>query len=349
MDRMIGQTSFCYSLGVVIAVASSSAAFDGGRATDEAVPEYGDALASLEMRFRDFSARAHHIRPDYQSDVEYFVKGNSFQSITEYGDEVRPAGYPKRCVRSVSPKTVFELASASLNEPYFIRFGGEEFRKTDLSYESKRSMPFVLAATHLFALSMRTIVDSPDTQVELAKAVEPVSAGDVQGDYEVTFVLNPSQCRFDRAVVTFARAAGWVVTAYRCYFDLRNQSAEEWAIYTGTVEYQDSKEFGGPVPRRVAVEIPAYSRSTTLQAAEAGAPTLREPGFETAEILEYRRGPVSEGQFTLGTFGVPDIAFDDPGQQGLFRGRALLIVAFCVSVALAVALVAVVRKRDKPE
>ncbi|MEP3479102.1 MAG: hypothetical protein ABJZ55_07645 [Fuerstiella sp.] len=142
----------------------SSLADEPSRLIDplEFITAYRPALKTLEARFGNFTCRAAHKRSTYDAIVDYAVDGAHFLSAQHYSTDVkaRPAEYPQIHVRSESPDGTYELSKENEAAAFFISGIGSSNDEVLRRYHRRYNKPVSLAATHVFDVSMNTLINS---------------------------------------------------------------------------------------------------------------------------------------------------------------------------------------------
>lgn len=300
------------------------------------------ALEQLETKLRSFSARAHHRRSTYEADIVYYKRGPFFQSITTYVDDGAAAHKPRNVVRSASSEVAFEIGRTSDTGEYSIAGVGEQQAESNETYEARRSKPFVLAATHVFAVTVRELLDSKGIRI-----VSVISEGEGASLLEkekcdVLIEFDDAESTYDRVAITFAPLRGWVVTDYKAYVGSRKVQAQNWTVYRGHTEYVGTADGGLVVPKRVEFEGRTFPRAVAVSDAFGDVEPIRRMtehvDFQGFDIVE-----VPEEQFRLSHFGLPDSRFEGPPVADYSR----LIYLVLANVVIAVALFAFIRFRHK--
>ncbi|MFN5050094.1 MAG: hypothetical protein ACK5A1_08860 [Planctomyces sp.] len=282
----------------------SSSADEPSRPIDplEFITAYRPALKTLEERFANFTCRAAHKRPTYDAIVEYAVDGAHFLSAQHYSTDVkaRPAGYPQVHVRSESPDGTYELSKENEAAAFFISGIGPSNDEVLRRYHRRYNKPVSLAATHVFDVSMNTLINSKDAKLLRASA----STRQNRDTVTVEFALDHTIFRFHRALVTFEPSRTYRVVAYKLFYSADpSDGKQNVAVYSGDVEYEKYPFGEFDVPSKVEIRVDEGQRRTVIE-------------FATVDNFEFNS--VKEDRFPASAFGIPNATHAYPYVAGKF-------------------------------
>lgn len=266
---------------------------------DAFLAAYRPALRKLEHRYQQFTCRAFHRRPTYDAVVEYAVNGSSFRTVQRYAEDAseRPTCYPPVHVRCESEGKCFELSQISSTSEHFISGIGPDNAQVLRRYHRRYNKPIALAATHLFDLSMATLINSRSVAIRRVTS----TADDRQATATVDFQLDPEVFRFHRAVVKLQSCRGFEVKSYKLFYTPDPANESRVAVYSATVDYQMHSTAGFEVPRRVSIQVQDGPEPAAV--------------VEDAVVEGYEFARVPQTQFRLSNFGIDDTVADHFRQE----------------------------------
>lgn len=267
----------------------SSLADEPAQPIDPAVflTAYRPALKTLEERYANFTCRAVHKRPSYDAMVEYAADGLSFLSVQNYGTDpnTRPMGYPQTHVRSESPAGSFELSKQNGAAEFFISGLGSSNEEVLKRYHRRYNKPVALAATHIFDVSMKTLINSENAKLIRASS----SARQGRDVVIVEFELDRAMFRSHRARVSVQPSRDYQVVAYELFYSADPSENESVVVYSADIEYQNDPKAACDVPSNVVIRVDDGKRRTVLEA---------------ATVDNYRFRSVTEDRFQPSAFGI---------------------------------------------
>lgn len=282
--------AFCAATGHCgDARALDGAASEFSRRYQDVIPKFSHGAANVSCKVTGTITRNGERE---QFDAEYYALGTSRQEIRRYTDT--PRERPSGRVVSLSPLTSFFLERPVRDGAFLIKAFDDSANSTVTEKLRVRLLfeldPFLYAATRIFDVPMEDVVSGKGATIS---SVKDLSASG--GLIEIACAFKPPSKNYKSARVVLDPERDYAIREYDIVFDSAVEDTRE--TRHGVVECERWPDADCVFPKAVRIV------DETLTADGKRFEVVREARFE-----EVRVGSVSEAQFTLGNFGLPNIS-----------------------------------------
>ncbi|MDQ3330898.1 MAG: hypothetical protein M3552_09625 [Planctomycetota bacterium] len=304
----------------------------GDASKAEFLAEYGPALETLEERCSNLTVRLRVERKVHPAEITYYIKDDAFQNIARYSPEKPPpSGFEK--VYSASPGTAFYVTSGSYGGPYILRGAGDDLREGIIQRHGALDKWMALPVTQIHLHAMRQLIDGSNAQLISVKRLQENAEDVVEAEFFLQYYREgeapPDGVAKGSGVlitIRFFPKRSWVIKGYVIKGDPlpAGEGRSQQTTRTVTLNYDDPPSTDPLFPRRID-----YLMVNRLSDGEI----IRDQ--QTIFVESVITGDVSDEQFTLPHFGLPDLQKEDGGGFfAWFVAVNVVIFAACLAYLL---------------
>ncbi|MCA9038294.1 MAG: hypothetical protein KDA91_24380 [Planctomycetaceae bacterium] len=204
-------------------------------------------------------------------------------------------------MRSESPDGTYELSKENEAAAFFISGIGPSNDEVLKRYHRRYNKPVSLAATHVFDVSMNTLINSKNAKLLRAFTATRQNRDTVTAEFELDHTI----FRFHRALITFEPSHTYQVVAYKLFYSADpSDEKQNVAVYSGDVEYEEYPMGGFDVPSKVEIRVDEGQRRTVIE-------------FATVDNFQFNG--VKEDRFQPSAFGIANATLAYSFEAGEFE------------------------------